>query len=223
MMALVRTCLLAALSAGLAACSTTPSLRDEPPIVFVHGNGDTAALWESTIWRFESNGWPRERLFAADLPYPLARSDDTKPQKGRTSATENRDNLAKEIERVRRLTGAGQVILMGNSRGGYAIRDYVRNGGAPFVSRVILGGVPNHGVWATPSFAPHNEFNGTAPYLTALNSPQGPNGLEVTPGVPFLTLRSDGNDKYAQPDGRWFGQPHLRTNVTFDGPALKGA
>lgn len=222
-MALIKTCLLAAFSAVLAACSTTPSLRDEPPIVFVHGNGDTAALWETTIWRFESNGWPRERLFAADLPYPLARSDDTKPQKGRTSATENRENLAKEIERVRRLTGARQVILMGNSRGGYAIRDYVRNGGAPFVSRAILSGVPNHGVWATPSFAPHSEFNGTGPYLTALNSPQGPDGLEVTPGVAFLTLRSDSNDKYAQPDGRWIGQPHLRTNIGFDGPALKGA
>ena len=40
---------------------------DGPPIVFVHGNGDTAALWTTTIWRFESNGWPRERLHAIDL------------------------------------------------------------------------------------------------------------------------------------------------------------
>ena len=211
-----------AFSAVLAACST-PSLREEPPIVFVHGNGDTAALWQTTIWRFESNHWPRERLFAADLPYPLARSDDAKSQQGRSSAAENRDNLAKEVERVRRLTGAGQVILAGNSRGGYAIRDYVRNGGAPFVSRVILGGVPNHGVWATASFGPNSEFNGAGPYLTALNAPQGPDGLEVTPGVAFLTVRSDGNDKYAQPDGRWIGQPNLRTNVGADGPALKGA
>ncbi len=218
----LRALVAAALGALLAACST-PSLREDPPIVFVHGNGDTAALWQTTIWRFESNGWPRERLFAVDLPYPLARSDDTKPQEGRTSAAENRDNLAREIERVRRLTGAGQVILAGNSRGGYAIRDYVRAGGAPFVSRVILGGVPNHGVWATPSFAPGSEFNGTGPYLTALNAPQGPGGLEVTPGVAFLTLRSDGNDKYAQPDGRWIGQPNLRTNIGADGPALKGA
>ncbi|MGE5639921.1 MAG: alpha/beta fold hydrolase [Clostridia bacterium] len=217
-----RLAVLAAFSAALAACST-PSLREAPPIVFVHGNGDTAALWQTTIWRFESNGWPRERLFAADLPYPLARGDDTKPQEGRTSATENRDNLAREIERVRKLTGAEQVILLGNSRGGYAIRDYVRNGGAPYVSRVILGGVPNHGVWATPSFAPNSEFNGTGPYLRALNAPQGPDGLEVTPGVAFLTARSDGNDKYAQPDGRWIGQPQLRTNIDAQGPALKGA
>ncbi len=219
----LRSVLAAAFGALLAACST-PSLREEPPpIVFVHGNGDTAALWQTTIWRFESNGWPRERLFAVDLPYPLARSDDTKPQDGRTSALENRQNLGAEIERVRRLTGAEKVILMGNSRGGYAIRDYVRSGGARYVSRVILGGTPNHGVWATPSFGPNSEFNGTGPFLRALNAPQGPGGLEVTPGVAFLTLRSDNNDKYAQPDGRWIGQPKLRTNVGFDGPELKGA
>jgi hypothetical protein len=34
-----------------------------PPILFVHGNGDHAALWLTTLWRFEANGWPRERLW----------------------------------------------------------------------------------------------------------------------------------------------------------------
>ena len=29
----------------LAACASSPSLEEHPPIVFVHGNGDTAALW----------------------------------------------------------------------------------------------------------------------------------------------------------------------------------
>src|SRR5690242_4574734 len=33
-----------------------------PPILFVHGNGDSSALWITTLWRFESNGYPRERL-----------------------------------------------------------------------------------------------------------------------------------------------------------------
>src|SRR4029450_8349348 len=27
-----------------------------PPILFVHGNGDHAALWVTTLWRMESNG-----------------------------------------------------------------------------------------------------------------------------------------------------------------------
>jgi triacylglycerol esterase/lipase EstA (alpha/beta hydrolase family) len=78
-----------AAAAFLAACST-PSTRDEAhaPIVFVHGNGDTAALWTTTLWRFESNGWPRSRLFALDAPYPLARTEDSKPQEGRTGTAE---------------------------------------------------------------------------------------------------------------------------------------
>jgi hypothetical protein len=45
----------------------------------------------------------------------------------------------------------------------------------------------------------------------------------VTPGTAFLTLRSDGIDKYAQADGRFVGKPGTPTGVTSDGPALKGA
>jgi len=207
----------------LSGCAGFASRDATLPIIFVHGNGDTAALWYPTVWRFESNGWPRERLFAPDLPYPLARTDDGKPQEGRSSAAENTQNLAAEVERVRRLTGADKVVLVGNSRGGNAIRDYIRNrGGASTVSHAILGGVPNHGVWAG-DYLPGNEFNGNAPFLKSLNAPQGPGGLEVTPGVAFMTLRSDTNDKYAQPDGRWVGQPKMKTNVAYDGPALKGA
>jgi triacylglycerol lipase len=116
------------------------------------------------------------------------------------------------------------VLLVGNSRGGNAIRDYIRNGGgAQTVSHAVLGGTPNHGVWATMDYLSGNEFNGAGPFLMALNSPQGPGGLEVTPGVQFMTLRSDGNDKYAQPDGRWVGQPKMATNITAEGPELKGA
>lgn len=211
---------LAAVLAGCAGPATRPAF---PPVVFVHGNGDTAANWMPTVWRFESSGWPRDRLFAPDLPYPLSRNEDDKPQEGRSSSAENRQALAEEVARVRRLTGADKVVLVGNSRGANAIRDYVRNGGgAATVSHAILGGGPNHGVW-TGSYLPGSEFNGQGPFLTALNAPQGPEGLETTPGVAFLTLRSDGNDKYAQPDGRWIGQPKLATGITQDGPALRGA
>ena len=207
----------------LAGCAGTARHDAHPPVVFVHGNGDTAALWYPTVWRFESNGWPRDRLFATDLPYPLARSDDTKPQDGRTSAAENMRNLAAEVERVRKLTGAAKVALVGNSRGGNVIRDYIRNGGgAATVSHAVIGGGVNHGVWAG-DFGPGSEFNGKGPFMTALNSPQGPGGLETTPGVAFLTLRSDTNDKFAQPDGRWIGQPKMATNIPYDAPALNGA
>jgi len=216
--------IVAASIAILAGCAMTPQdPAGKPPILFIHGNGDTAALWLTTIWRFESNGWPRDRLFALDAPNPLARSDDAKPQEGRTSTAEHLQQVAAEVQRVRSLTGADKVVLVGNSRGGFPIRSYIRNGGGvSTVSHAILGGVTNHGVWAG-DFNPGSEFNGKGAFLTALNSSQGPDGLEVTPGVRFMTLRSDTNDKFAQPDGRWIGQPAMKTHVGYDGPALKGA
>lgn len=197
-----------------------------PPIVFVHGNGDSAALWQTTLWRFESNGWPRERLFAADLPYPLARDDDGVAQEGRTSTAEHLRFLTAEIDRALQASGARQVILVANSRGGNAVRNYLAHGGrgsADKVSHVVLGGTPNHGVRADPANRPGNEFNGAGPFLTSLNRPKGPNGDEVSPGPAWLTIRSDKNDKFAQPTGEWIGAPGKPTNVTYDGPALKGA
>lgn len=211
-------------AALLPACASGPSLPTPIPIVFVHGNGDSAALWTTTLWRFESNGWPRERLHAIDMPLPAARDHDGVAQPGRSSVTEFAQHLAAEVDAVLARTGAAQVALVGNSRGGNAIRHYVQNlGGAAKVSHAVLGGVPNHGVWADASFLPGSEFNGTGPFLRQLNAPKGPAGDEVTPGVRWMTIRSDRNDKFAQPDGVWIGRRGQPTHVTFDGPALKGA
>jgi triacylglycerol lipase len=208
----------------LGACSTPATPPAQPPIVFVHGNGDTAALWTTTLWRFESNGWPRDKLHAIDLPHPLARDEDNVPQSGRSSTTDHAQFLSAEVDKVLARTGASQVVLVGNSRGGNAIRNYVQNfGGASKVSMAVLGGTPNHGVWALQDFRLNSEFNGVGPFLLALNAPKGPDGGEVTPGVRWLTIRSDNNDKFAQPDGVWIGAKGKPTNVTFDGPALKGA
>lgn len=209
---------------GCATPVSAPSLSAAPPIVFVHGNGDTAALWQTTLWRFESNGWPRDRLHAIDLPYPSARAEDLKPQPGTTSTGEHMAYLRSEVERVIKSTGASQVVLFANSRGGNAIRNYIQNGGgASTVSHAILGGTPNHGVWAIKGFREANEFSGTGPFLTALNTPKNPNGDEVTGPVKWATIRSDNNDKFAQPDGLWIGAKGTATNVTFAGPELKGA
>ena len=219
----------AAASLALAGCATrtdtaNPSLAEAPPIVFVHGNGDTAALWQTTVWRFESNGWPRNRLYAINVPYPLSRDDDAKAQPGRTSAAEHMAYLKAEVDKVLKATGATKVVLVGNSRGGNAIRNYVYNGGGnQTVSHAILGGTPNHGVWAIPGFREGNEFSGTGPFLTGLNAPKNAAGDEVSGPVRWMTIRSDNNDKFAQPDGVWIGQKGKPTNVTAAGPELKGA
>jgi len=36
-------------TAWLTGCASAPAADVPPPIVFVHGNGDTAALWTTTL------------------------------------------------------------------------------------------------------------------------------------------------------------------------------
>jgi hypothetical protein len=119
---------------------------------------------------------------------------------------------------LKQRSGAARVALVGNSRGGNPIRNYVKNGGGGDVSHAVLCGVPNHGVYDWDSGL-GGEFNGRGPFLRGLNAGEN----EVTAGTAFLTLRSDGIDKYAQADGRFVGKPGTPTGVTAEGPALNGA
>jgi pimeloyl-ACP methyl ester carboxylesterase len=206
------------LTRGAFAQTAQTALGEVPPMLFVHGNGDHAALWITTLWRMESNCIARERMFAINFTDPLARNDDAVAQPHRSSTEDQRRELSEAIAAVKRKTGAARVALVGNSRGGYAIRNVVKNGDGGDVSHAVLCGVPNHGVFAWDE-NPGNEFNGRGPFLRGLNEGDS----EVTPGTAFLTLRSDGLDKYAQADGRFVGKPGVATNVTSEGPALKGA
>lgn len=117
-----------------------PDIRkDASPVIFVHGEGDSATYWQDMVWRFESNGWPRHRLFALQQPYPLAREQDTEMQPGRSSDAEHLAFLKAEVDKVLTLTGAKQVMLFGHGRATYAIRNYMLNaGGDQTVSHVVL-------------------------------------------------------------------------------------
>lgn len=203
---------------GFQALAQTAPASEMPPILFVHGNGDHAALWITTLWRMESNGVPRERMFAINFTDPLARTDDKVEQPGRSSTEDQRRELTEAIKELKRSTGAARVALVGNSRGGNPIRNVVKNGGGGDVSHAVLCGTPNHGVYQWDEGL-GGEFNGKGPFLSGLNAGEN----EVTDGTAFLTLRSDGFDKFAQPDGRFVGKPGVSTGVTSDGPALKGA
>jgi pimeloyl-ACP methyl ester carboxylesterase len=213
---------LAASSFGFGAAAQTATRTgggaEIPPILFVHGNGDHAALWMTTLWRMESNGISRDRMLAINFTDPLARTDDTVAQPNRSSTEDQRRELGEAIGELKRRTGAARVALVGNSRGGNSIRSYIRHGGVADVSHAVLCGVPNHGVYAWDEGL-GGEFNGRGPFLRELNEGE----TEVTPGTAFLTLRSDGMDKYAQPDGRFVGKPGVPTGITSDGPGLKGA
>ncbi len=199
-----------------ARAQTAPA--DVPPILFVHGNGDHAALWITTVWRWESNGVPREKMLAINFTDPLARTDDKVEQANRSSTEDQRRELGEAVKQLQRRTGAARIALVGSSRGGYSIRNYIRNGGGADISHAVLCGVPNHGIYEWDEGL-GGEFNGRGPFLRGLNEGES----EVTPGTAFLTLRSDGIDKFAQADGRFVGKPGTPTGVTSDGPALKGA
>ena len=81
-----------------------PADPSGPPIVFVHGNGDSAALWINNIWRFETNGFKRGLLHAIDLPWPNARADDSKEQQYRSSTDDQMKELAAYVAQVRKTT-----------------------------------------------------------------------------------------------------------------------
>ncbi len=189
------------------------------PVLFVHGNGDHAALWMTTLWRFETNGWPRERLHVFNFTDPLSRNDDAVPQAGRSGTADQLRELTAEVEALIARTGAARVALVASSRGGNAVRNYVvEAGGGPKVSHAVLCGTPNRGVFAWEA-SPGSEFNGRGPFLTMLNRRDS----DVVPETAFLTLRSDGNDKFAQPDGAFVGRPGVATGITAEGPTLRGA
>jgi lipase len=87
------------------------------------------------------------------------------------------------------------------------------------VSHAVLCGTPNKGVVNSGSMLIGSEFNGAAPFLKELNG--GPNDLIA--GVELMAIRSDKNDKFSQPDGRYIGFPGKPTGVSYDSSELRGA
>ena len=211
---------LACATAGLLALAAVPAAAEGPaPVIFVHGDSDTAGLWMVQAWRFESNGYPRDRLRAVDLDRPSARSDDGVPQENRSSTTDVASQLGGFTARTLIETGADSAAFVGNSRGCQTIRNYVQNGGGRHVAdAMVLAGCVHHGVFNFPGAAQGSEYNGAGRFLTALNA-----GPEVPEGLPTVTIRSDRFDLYAQPTGEWIGMAGGPLNVGHDGAALEGA
>ena len=81
-----------------------PADSGPPPVVFVHGNGDSGALWINNIWRFEANGYKRNQLFAIDFTNPSALRDDAKPEPNRSSTADEMKELAAFVAQVRNAT-----------------------------------------------------------------------------------------------------------------------
>jgi pimeloyl-ACP methyl ester carboxylesterase len=195
------------------------SVNEYLPIVFVHGDSDTSGLWIGPIWRFESNGYPEDRLFAVNIAHPSARGDDRVAEENRSSTADAAEAVAREVDAALKATAAEKVILIANSRGCQTSRNYVKNfGGEKKVARMILTGCVHNGVFVAHDYAEGSEYNGAGMFLTALNMPP-----LLPTGIPITIIRSDKFDLYSQPDGRYIGNPGNPTGANYDSPELPGA
>lgn len=107
----------------------------ELPVIFLHGYGQTKADYYVMGTRFRASG--RGRLFAFNYWYPGP---------VRRSAA----RLARKVEKVKALTGASQVHLIGHSLGGLVSRYYVeRMNGSVHVRTLVAIASP----WAGTDMA----------------------------------------------------------------------
>ena len=224
----VSSCLSCAGSLGLlASCATLAAgatAGRTPPIVFVHGNGDSAALWTHHAVAL------REQRLAARPP---GRAQHALPDwRATTTASRRRAAVDRGSDAHAGRRGGGHLKRTGAKRScWWATRAAATRSAA--TSRTAAARTPcrtpSSAARRTTACGPSRASARTTSSMASGRSsarstrPRAPNGDEVTPGVRWMTMRSDNNDKYAQPDGVWIGARGTATNVTFDGPALKGA
>ena len=177
------------------------------------------------MWRFESNGWPTERLHAIDVPYPLARDEDAREQPGRTSTAEHMAYLKSEVEAVIEPHRRDKVDP------GRQLARRLRDPQLRPERRRRDGGEPRHPCrHAQPRHLGRQGYAREQRVLRHRPVPDQPQHAEERQrrrsrrqAVKWLTIRSDNNDKYAQPDGLWIGSRGTATNVSYAGPELLGA
>ena len=199
--------------------STSMAQSDTLPIVFVHGDSDTSALWITQMWRFESNGYSSSNMFALDLAHPGAPQDNTKKEDNRSTTKDAATALSALVDTALKSTGAAKVALIGNSRGCSTIRNYVQNfGGAEKVTKMIMTGCVYNGVFNFPGAAEGSEYNASGKFLKTLNA-----GVIIPDGVEVSTIRSDKFDLYNQPMGDFIGMAGKPIGGNHTGPELKGA
>ena len=191
-----------------------------PPVVFVHGNGDSSALWINNIWRFEANGYKRNQLFAIDFAYPNARRDDAKPEPFRSSAEDQMKELAAFVAQVLKATRRRKVALVGSSRGGNAIRSYLKNGGGAEYVR--------HAVRVRHSQQGHRDLRHPAGRQRVQRRLPVPQGSQFGAGRSDSRRRDDGDPlrqerQVLAADGRFIGAPGKPTGVSYDASELRGA
>lgn len=103
------------------------------PVIIVHGITDQAYGSGTLARSLRRDGW---------IVYTI-----TMPKQGLAGLREGAAALAREVERVKRETGATQVDLVGHSQGGLMIRWYAKFlDGAANIGRAVSLATPHNGV-----------------------------------------------------------------------------
>lgn len=101
-----------------------------PAVVLIHGYLCNRAVWRALLESGELDGC---NVATVDLEPILGSIDDYA------------DVVRDRVEQLRAATGASQVVLVGHSMGGLAIRTYLRKFGHATVAQVITLATPHHG------------------------------------------------------------------------------
>lgn len=165
------------------------------PIVFIHGNGDSALGWTAQIARFKAHGYGEDELFAITMTPPQNESHEHYVQQ-----------VIPFVREVLQKTGSAKVDIVAHSLGATIVRHFIKHfGGAEKVDHAILLAGANHGIPAadlTLAMAQPDQFKQGpevntmgAPFLKALNE-NNPGGLEVFGPTRFMTISSTDDEFY---------------------------
>ncbi|WP_163570289.1 esterase/lipase family protein [Fodinicola feengrottensis] len=107
------------------------------PVIFVHGFAHVSGqqhVFDNMVTQFESGGWTAQQLDV--WTYDWKQSNVTTAQQ-----------LATEVDRLKKATGAAKVDIVAHSMGSLSSRYYLKSlGGTANVAHWVSLGGPNHGV-----------------------------------------------------------------------------
>src|SRR5215210_3056604 len=149
-----------ALLAVLASLVLPASATAYDPILFVHGWNSSGSTWNTTISRFQADGWTTAEL--NNWSYNTSQSNAT-----------TASQLSTKVDQILAATGATKVDIISHSMGGLSSRYYLKNlGGQAKVDDWVSLAGPNHGT-STAYFCFSTACSQMRPgssFLTALNS-----------------------------------------------------
>lgn len=165
------------------------------PVVFIHGNGDSARGWTSQIARFEAHGYAGDELFAISMTPPQNESHGHYVQQ-----------VVAFVREVQEKTGSPKVDLVAHSLGCTVARHFVKHfGGSEVVDHAVLLAGANHGIPAadlTLAMAQPGQFKQgpevntlNPPFLRALNE-GNPGGGETFGPTRYMTISSTDDEFY---------------------------